>query len=119
LLIKAGLKRGDVFITNVVKCRPPANRRPKKGELDACHPYLRRQIDAIRPQVVVLLGDTALKEFFPGSTLGELHGKVTRRGDTRFFATYHPASIIYNRSLLDTLEKDFASLGEVLRGGSG
>jgi len=58
LLSKGGLRREDSFITNVVKCRPPGNRRPKKGELDACHPYLRRQLDAIGPFVIVLLGDT-------------------------------------------------------------
>jgi uracil-DNA glycosylase len=115
LLSKAGLRREEVFITNVVKCRPPGNRRPKKGELDACHPYLRRQMDAIGPYVIVLLGDTALKEFFPGSTLKELHGKPVVRGRVRFFATYHPASVIYNRSLSATLEEDFAKLGDLVR----
>jgi uracil-DNA glycosylase len=117
LLERAGLKREEVFITNVVKCRPPGNRRPRRSELDACHPFLRRQLDAIRPRVVVLLGDTALKEFFPASTLAELHGRPTRRGDTTFLPTYHPASIIYNPSLRETLEKDFAALGELLHGG--
>jgi DNA polymerase len=119
LLSKAGLRREDVFITNAVKCRPPENRRPKKGELDSCHPYLRRQIDAIGPEFIVLLGDTALKEFFPDSTLGELHGRVTRRGESNFFPTYHPASMTYNRSLSATLDEDFAKLGEALRNRSG
>lgn len=115
LLSGAGLRREGVFITNVVKCRPPGNRRPRKDELDSCHPYLRRQIEAISPEIVVLLGDTALKEFFPGSTLAALHGKVTKRGGTSFFATYHPASVIYNRALSGTLQEDFAKLGESLR----
>ena len=110
LLSKGGLERGRVFITNVVKCRPPGNRRPRRGELDACHPYLRRQIELIKPRVIVLLGDTALKEFFPESGLGEMHGKLTKRGDRSFFPTYHPASVIYNRSLASTLEEDFTKL---------
>jgi uracil-DNA glycosylase family 4 len=119
LLSHAGLKREDVFITNVVKCRPPGNRRPRRGELDACHPYLRRQLETINPRLIVLLGDTALKEFFPDATLGALHGKVTRRGEQEFFATYHPASMIYNQSLGATLEEDFAKLGEEVRSRSG
>ncbi len=118
LLARAGLTRNDVFITNTVKCRPPGNRRPRREELDACHPYLRRQIEIIKPSVVVLLGDTALKEFFPDSSLPTLHGKLTKRGELLFFPTYHPASMIYNRSLSGTLEKDFTELGRVLREGS-
>jgi len=115
LLSKAGLARSDVFITNVVKCRPPGNRRPKRKELDSCHPYLRRQIEAISPRLIVLLGDTALKEFFPDSTLADLHGKVTKRGGSRFFASYHPASMIYNRALSATLDEDFRKLGDAVR----
>lgn len=118
LLSKASLSRSDVFITNVVKCRPPANRRPKRDELDACHPYLRRQSDAIEPDIIVLLGDTALKEFFPDSTLKEMHGRVAARGDARYFPMYHPASMIYNRSLSATLDDDFEKLGKALRDGS-
>ena len=114
LLSRAGLTRDEVFITNVVKCRPPENRRPRREELVACHPYLRRQIDAVRPAFIVLLGDTALKEFFPDGTLSELHGKVVKRGDFAFFPTYHPAAMIYNRSLAETLDADFAALGAIL-----
>jgi uracil-DNA glycosylase len=119
MLGEAGLSREkDVFITNTVKCRPPSNRKPRTGEIDACHPYLRRQIDAIAPEVILLLGDTALKDFFPDSTLRDMHGKVIRRGQQRFFATYHPAAVIYNRALIETLKDDFAELGRVLREGS-
>lgn len=115
LLEKAGLTRSDVFITNTVKCRPPANRRPRKDELEACHPYLRRQIETLKPRLIVLLGDTALKEFFPDSGLSQLHGRVTKRGDMVFFPTYHPASMIYNQSLALTLDEDFSRLGEALQ----
>jgi DNA polymerase len=115
LLSKAGLARGSVFITNCVKCRPPGNRRPARGELDACHPYLRRQMEAISPKVVVLLGDTALREFFPDSSLGRAHGSVIRRGEVSFFPSYHPASVIYNPSLKEVLESDFLRLGQLVR----
>jgi uracil-DNA glycosylase len=116
LLSRAGLARKDVFITNVVKCRPPGNRRPLRNELDACHPYLRRQLEIIRPKLVVLLGDAALKEFFPDGTLAVLHGRATKRGELTFVPMYHPASVIYNRALGATLDEDFARLGELVRG---
>jgi uracil-DNA glycosylase family 4 len=119
LLSLGGVARKEVFITNTVKCRPPDNRRPRNEELDACYPYLRRQLEAIRPSVVVLLGDTALKEFFPDRSLGEAHGRVLKRNDVSFFPTYHPASMIYNRSLSKTLEEDFRRLKDLLTGTSG
>jgi uracil-DNA glycosylase family 4 len=119
LLSEAGLNRESVFITNSVKCRPPENRRPARSELDACHPYLRRQVEAIAPRVVVLLGDTALKEFFPESTLGRSHGTPMRRSGLEFFPTYHPASVIYNPSLKETLDDDFRKLGALVRGERG
>jgi uracil-DNA glycosylase len=114
LLANAGLKREEVFITNVVKCRPPGNRRPKASEAESCHPYLRRQTDAISPKVVVLLGDTALKQFFPESSLASVHGKAMRRGSTTYFSTYHPASLIYNRSLEEVISADLSLLGKLL-----
>ncbi|MDA4113563.1 MAG: uracil-DNA glycosylase [Thaumarchaeota archaeon] len=117
LLSEAGVSRDSVFITNTVKCRPPANRRPARDELDACHPYLRRQTEAIAPKVIVLLGDAALKEFFPGSSLGQVHGKTMKRGSLLFFSTYHPASVIYNPSLKEVLKDDFRKLGALTREG--
>jgi DNA polymerase len=114
LLSVAGLRRESVYITNIVKCRPPGNRRPAKSEADTCYPYLRRQIELVDPEVVVLLGDTALKQFFPGSALGGVHGRPVTRSQRTFFPTYHPASMIYNRSLKAVLDEDFASLGRLL-----
>jgi len=115
LLSEAGLSRAEVFITNTVKCRPPENRRPVRGELDSCHPYLRRQIEAISPMFVVLLGDTALRELFPALSLGRAHGAPIRRGATVFFPTYHPASVIYNPALKEILREDFLKLGSLVR----
>lgn len=115
LLEKAGLDRGEVYITNVVKCRPPDNRRPTGAEVDSCSPFLERQLGLLRPSVVVLLGDTALKRFLPSETLSTAHGRLFG-GRPRLFATYHPAAMIYNRSLEKVVEDDFVELGKVLAG---
>lgn len=114
LLKEAGLARSDVYITNVVKCRPPENRRPTEGEADACQPYLARQLGLLRPRVVVLLGDSALKRFFPEKGLSAAHGRAFERGGLVFFATYHPAAMIYNRALEAVSSEDFRALGRVL-----
>ena len=115
LLSVAGLKRDAVFVTNCVKCRPPANRRPSRAETDACYPYLRRQIELVSPEVIVLLGDTALRQFFPQGKLGAMHGRLARRAGRPFYPTYHPAAMMYNRSLKGVLEKDFANMRAALR----
>ncbi len=116
LLRDAGLSRGDVYITNVVKCRPPENRRPTGAEADACSAYLERQLRLVRPRLVVLLGDSALKRFLPDESLPSAHGKVFRRGDVALFPTYHPAAMIYNRALEGVIREDFRALGAVLSG---
>lgn len=116
LLRDAGLARDDVYITNVVKCRPPENRRPTDAEAEACHPYLVRQIELLRPTVIVLLGDSALKRFLPDQTLGGAHGMLFERGGLALFPTYHPAAMIYNRTLEKVSSEDFKALGKVLAG---
>jgi uracil-DNA glycosylase family 4 len=112
-----------VFITNTVKCRPPSNRRPNRKEVETCYQYLRRQIKAISPKVILLLGDVALKEFFPDSSLSQVHGKVLKKNDKTvsssrffsfFFPTYHPAAVIYNPALKETMLEDFRVLGREL-----
>jgi uracil-DNA glycosylase family 4 len=116
LLKVAGVGRSQVYITNVVKCRPPENRRPTGAEADACQPYLERQLGLVRPKVVVLLGDSALKRFLPEESLGTAHGRLFRRGEFSLFPTYHPAAMIYNRSLGKVTEDDFKDLGRILVG---
>jgi len=117
LLRDAGLGRQDVYITNVVKCRPPENRRPTGAEADACQPYLDRQLVQLRPRVVVLLGDSAVKRFLPEESLGSAHGRLFKHGGFAIFATYHPAAMIYNRTLETVSHEDFKELGRVLAGG--
>ncbi|HEV2390642.1 MAG TPA: uracil-DNA glycosylase [Nitrososphaerales archaeon] len=116
LLKEAGLARDDVYITNVVKCRPPENRRPTEAEAQACSPYLQRQIFLLRPRIVVLLGDSALKRFLPEQTLSGAHGRLLTQGGLAFFPTYHPAAMIYNRMLEKVSVEDFRALKKVLAG---
>lgn len=116
LLKDARLSRDDVYITNVVKCRPPENRRPTDAEADACQPYLKRQLELLRPTVVVLMGDSALKRFLPSESLGGAHGRLFMRGGLALFPTYHPAAMIYNKALEKASSDDFRALGKVLEG---
>ncbi len=118
LLGAAGLERGRVFITNIVKCRPPENRRPARGEADACEGYLRRQLALVRPRVVVLLGDSALKRFLPDEGLATSHGRLLEAGGLSLFPTYHPAAMIYNRSLEEVSRRDFVELGRLVSRGA-
>ncbi len=114
MLKLAGLSRDDVFITNIVKCRPPRNRRPRREEAETCHQYLRREIEALNPSLVVLLGVTALKQFFPSSEISTARGVVVESGGRRYLPTYHPASMIYNRSLERAVSRDFRELKKLL-----
>jgi uracil-DNA glycosylase family 4 len=114
MLMQAGLSRDEVFITNIVKCRPPGNRRPRRDEADSCREYLRREIEALNPSLVVLLGVTALKQFFPSSEISTARGVVVESGGRRYLPTYHPASIIYNRALGPVVSGDFREIKKLL-----
>ncbi len=112
----ARLPRESVFITNVVKCRPPRNRRPKPDELAACGPYLVRQIASVRPRVIVTLGATALRGLLgPGHELKASRGKLLRWGDLPVVATYHPAGVLYNRNLERALRSDLRKVARAAR----
>ena len=111
-LASARISRKDVFITNVVKCRPPANRAPKADELEACRPYLRSQIEAVRPRVLVTLGSTALRSLQgAGARLSEARGRDLAFDGIPVRATYHPAAVLYNRRLEAALRADLRSIG--------
>jgi len=114
LLSVAGLKREDVYITNVVKHRPPNNRDPMPDELAACVPYLRRQIELINPQVIVTLGRFSLGTFFPGSMISMVHGEIREKDGRQFFAMYHPAAALHQDRLRQTLLDDMKKLSEFL-----
>jgi DNA polymerase len=114
LLASINLKRNQVFIANVVKCRPPGNRDPLPEELSACSEYLERQIQAINPQVIVTLGRYSMARFLPNARISEAHGKaVTVRGRL-VVAMYHPAAALHQPSLMNTVRADFAHLPELI-----
>jgi DNA polymerase len=114
LLEGIGLKRGDVFIGNVVKCRPPGNRDPQASELAACDPYLERQIAAINPKVIVTLGRFSMAKFLPHAKISEVHGQAMKVKGRLVVAMYHPSAALHQRSLRPTLEADFAKLPELI-----
>lgn len=119
LLSQAKLDRGDIFIGNILKCRPPKNRRPKKTETAACQRYLDAQLAVIAPRVIAPMGNSSLGFFLNRyglgkQVIGEVHGKPfevdEEWGRVILFPIYHPAAAIYNRGLLPTLEKDMRTL---------
>jgi DNA polymerase len=114
LLVVAGLKREDVFITNVVKCRPPGNRDPQFEELDACKPYLERQIAAINPDVIVTLGRYSMGHFINNGKISGIHGKPFWSNGRMIVPMYHPAAALHQPSLREIVKQDFAGLPEMI-----
>ncbi|HWV86651.1 MAG TPA: uracil-DNA glycosylase [Capillimicrobium sp.] len=112
LLVEAGLARDAVFITNVVKARPPGNRDPRADEVAHHRPWLEAQLDVIEPALIVPLGRHALRHFAPDARIGEVHG--ARVGE-RLFPLYHPAAALHNPRLRETLLADARALGAELR----
>lgn len=115
LLQHIGLTRSDVYIANVVKHRPPGNRDPLPDEVEACWPYLKRQMEIIEPAIIVLLGRHALARFLPGKAIGQVRGRAYRVGRTVYFPMYHPAAALYQGSLRDTLFQDMEKLPPLLK----
>jgi uracil-DNA glycosylase len=123
LLSGAGLSRRKIFISNVVRCRPPGNRRPKGGEVEACSGHLDRLLGIIEPKVIAPMGNSAIEYIFEryelgGAVIGDVHGKPLEVeapwGKVVVFPLYHPAAAIYNRKLLVELEADMAALALLL-----
>ena len=114
LLHQIGMQRSDVFITNIVKCRPPGNRDPEAGEIQACNDYLERQIQAINPKVIVTLGRFSMARFLPNAKISDVHGQAMNIKGRLIVAMYHPAAALHQRSLQSTVEEDFAHLPELI-----
>ncbi len=119
LLGEIGLERGQVFIANLLKCRPPGNRDPQPGEIEACQGYLARQVELIQPKVVCTLGNFSTKLLREDSTgITRLHGqaevRVVGERAVRLYPLYHPAAALYTPSMLETLRADFAGIPELL-----
>lgn len=110
LLAAIGLKREDVFITNVVKHRPPGNRDPEPDEIEACRDYLDRQIAALQPMVIVTLGRYSMARFFPGAKISAIHGQARTVDGRLVVAMFHPAAALHQQSLRATVIEDFKKL---------
>lgn len=120
MLTSINLKREDVYITNIVKYRPPNNRDPSPEEIASCEEWLMEQIKIIQPKIIVTLGRHALGHFLPGKKISEAHGRLFRKtfsnlGTLVFFALYHPAAALYNGGMRETLIKDFQKIPKILR----
>ncbi|MCC6500283.1 MAG: uracil-DNA glycosylase [Anaerolineales bacterium] len=115
LLAQAGVTRADVWIGNVVKCRPPDNRDPLPEELAACDKYLERQIEAINPSIIVTLGRISMNKFFPGAKISAVHGQMKKVGERYVIAMFHPAAALHQAALKPAILADFAKLPELLK----
>lgn len=115
MLQASGYSRDDVFITNIVKCRPPNNRDPEADEIAACHFYLQAQIALIKPLLIVCLGRHSMNYFLPGLRISQVHGQPKRRGNQVILPLYHPAAALHNASLRATLLEDFARIPAIIK----
>ena len=115
LLACAGLKRAEVFITNVVKCRPPSNRDPEPEELKACDQYLNAQIEAINPRVIVTLGRFSMAKFVTNGKISQIHGRAHQVDGRVVVTMYHPAAALHQPDLKKTLLEDFGRLKQFLQ----
>jgi len=114
LLESIGLKREDVFITNVIKCRPPGNRDPLPEEIEACKPYLDRQIELLQPKLVVTLGRFSMARAFPKARISRIHGQPRKVGGVIYYPMYHPAAALHQPSLRRTVEEDMRRIPELI-----
>lgn len=110
LIASAGLKRDQVYICNVVKCRPPGNRDPMPDEIEACRKWLDRQLQLISPKMIVTLGRYSMSRYFPGESISKIHGTARKRDGQVVVAMYHPAAALHQQSLRKTIEADMKKL---------
>jgi len=114
-LEKAGISRDAVYITNIVKCRPPNNRIPNTSERNTCQEYLKKEISIIKPKIICILGNTAFNSILGGSEITKFRGKIVRKENQLYFLTIHPAATIYNQKLIDVLKDDIVKLFDLIR----
>ena len=114
LLNSIGLKRKDVYICNVIKCRPIGNRDPLPMEIKNCQKWLDLQLELLSPKMVVTLGRYSLAKFFPGEPISKVHGKARKQNNVIYFAMYHPAAALHQQSLRQTIEEDMRKIPALL-----
>jgi len=114
LLASIGLKRAQVYIANVIKCRPQGNRDPLPVEIQNCRAWLERQIEIISPKMIVTLGRYSMAMFFPGKSISKIHGTAQKRDDIIYYAMYHPAAALHQGSLRQAIEEDMLRIPTLL-----
>jgi uracil-DNA glycosylase family 4 len=117
LLASIGLRREEVYIANVIKCRPPQNRDPLPAEIQSCCKWLDRQIEIIQPQMIITLGRYSLARYFPNQSIGKIHGKPRKSEDVIYYPMYHPAAALHQGSLRRIIETDMLKIPQILAQG--
>ena len=114
LLLSINLNRQQVYIANVIKCRPPDNRDPLPTEIQNCRDWLDRQIDIIKPKMIVTLGRYSMARYFPGKSISKIHGTAVKRDGIIYFAMYHPAAALHQQSLRNEIEADMQKIPKLI-----
>jgi uracil-DNA glycosylase family 4 len=114
LLATINLNRRQVFIANVIKCRPPDNRDPLPTEIQNCRPWLDRQIELIKPRIIVTLGRYSMARYFPGKSISKIHGTAHKQDNIIYYAMYHPAAALHQQSLRKDIEDDMLKIPKLL-----
>jgi uracil-DNA glycosylase len=114
LLASINLDRRQVYIANVIKCRPPDNRDPLPTEIQNCHNWLDSQIEMIKPRMIVTLGRYSMAPYFPGKSISKIHGTAMKKDGIIYLAMYHPAAALHQQSLRQEIEKDFQKIPTIL-----
>ncbi len=115
LLSSIGLSREQVYIANVIKCRPPGNRDPLPAEIQACRKWLDRQIEIMQPRIIITLGRYSLARYFPNESISKVHGKARKEGKVVCYPMYHPAAALHQGSLRQIIEADMLKIPEILQ----
>jgi DNA polymerase len=114
LLAEIDLTREDVYICNVIKCRPPQNRDPLPEEIEACKPFLDRQIEIISPQMIVTLGRFSMERYFPGAKISQVHGQPRKIGGIIYYPMYHPAAALHQPKWRQVVQDDMGRIPQIL-----
>jgi DNA polymerase len=114
LLASIDLRREEVYIANVIKCRPPHNREPLPAEIQSCRKWLDRQLEIIQPQMIITLGRYSLARYFPNESIGKVHGKPRKLGNIICYPMYHPAAALHQGSLRRIIETDMLRIPQIL-----
>ena len=115
LLASINLTREQVYICNVIKCRPPNNRDPLPQEVEACRAYLDRQLELIRPRIVVTLGRFSMARYFPNASISQIHGRPKKIGETLYLPLFHPAAALHQPRFRSAIEEDFLKIPGLLK----